>query len=247
MSLTTTACREHAVPAAANSAAGFDSLIHEARKRLHSSRRFFSARSHAGVPCQFYGGRRGEPSGSPVLRPVCQPASSVTLFDSGAPDSLDLRSPTMHAQPNTTPEFRDALAGLAETINAVAGQLPATNEAVPDYTSTFFRRLRQSDGGAHDVGGVNWNRPLPAHFGYRLASVCREVHAITGLAELLHADNAAREEGSDSDQLGEYRRNQMFVALVELANNTAHTLGTLGDYLMDEDMKARRAAQGEAA
>lgn len=152
----------------------------------------------------------------------------------------------MHAQANIAPEFRDALAGLAETINAVAGQLPATNEAVPDYTSTFFRRLRQSDGGC-DVAGVNWNRPLPAHFGYRLASVCREVHAITGLAELLHADNAAREEGSDSDQLGEYRRNQMFVALVELANNTAHTLGTLGDYLMGEDMKARRAAQGEAA
>lgn len=151
----------------------------------------------------------------------------------------------MHAH-DTTPEFRDAVARFAETLNALAASPPATNDPEHDYTSTFFRRLRQSDGG-RDVSGVDWNRPLPGHFGYRLASVCREVHAITGLAELLHADNAAREEGSDSDQLGEYRRNQMFIALVELANNTAHTLGTLGDCLMDEDMKARRAAKGEAA
>lgn len=54
---------------------------------------FFMARHRRVRTCQLYGGRRGAPQGAPVLVPVFQPASSVTLFGSRAADSISTRGP----------------------------------------------------------------------------------------------------------------------------------------------------------
>lgn len=125
--LTCRAATVHRARAAANSAAGFDSP-----KRRRKSARTMPALFHcpalpgAHLPVQWRAAR-GAYGLAGALLPVCQPASSVTSFDSGAADSIDTRSPTMNAAHSRAADQQPAATeALSETLRSVAaGPVPA--------------------------------------------------------------------------------------------------------------------------
>lgn len=132
----------------------------------------------------------------------------------------------MHAQDTTTPEFREAVARFAETLNAVAGSPPPGNTELP----YLFHALGRQRWGL-DHCGANWEQPLPARLAGQLARAHRKATAIDALAGLLMADFEARIAGDEEPRFTGCMTEGLFLALTELAGEVHNTLSVLGEQL----------------
>ena len=132
----------------------------------------------------------------------------------------------MHAHETTTPEFREAVARFAETLNTVAGNPAADNGDLP----YLFHALQRQRWGI-DHCGANWEQPLPARLSGQLASAHRKATAIDALAGLLMADFEARIAGDEEPRFTGCMTEGLFLALTELAGEMHNTLSVLGEQL----------------
>lgn len=140
-------------------------------------------------------------------------------------------------------EMQDAVERLRSTINTVASDPVAGNAEFFDMEPGLFRALARQRGGRDSIG-TSWERPLPQHFGYRLAPVQRQVAGLNGLASLLLADFETQQEGEAHQQFTPFLREQLFMALTELAGAAYETMQGLSNELADTDYKARKAQGG---
>lgn len=132
----------------------------------------------------------------------------------------------MHAQDTTTPEFREAVARFAETLNTVAGHPPAGNGDQP----YFFGSLDRQHWGL-DHCGANWNQPLPPRLASQLARVHRKACGIDALAGLLMADFETRFTGDEEPRFTGCMAEGLFLAMTELAADVRNTLSVMGEQL----------------
>lgn len=141
----------------------------------------------------------------------------------------------MHVS-DTTPEFREAVARFADTLNTVAGNPPAGNADLP----YLFHALERQRWGK-DHCGANWDQPLPARQASTLARTHRQAAGLNALASLLLADFETQECGSEEPHFTPHLREGLFLALTELANEVHGALSVIGEHL------ERPAQTGERA